>query len=186
MVAAVRGLEQILHMGGGKVDVLDLAQRGGKPALRRRIRPGLQLTERGPGDQIAVGIEHRDGHKGIPVFLIQQRKAVGGKALGQIGVFQNPVIHRVRHPHDPPQVIVQRKVHLGQHLLAGLRLHLLVHGGIPQRERKADEQRPRHSHRREGERDHPLDAHSFVGAGKPASQLPKRPQQHTLPPFFCC
>ena len=166
VVPRIRILKQVLHMGRGKMQILNALHGGGEPPLAAGRHTFFQLRQRCGGDQSAVLVEYRQRHQHVPVLGVQQLQRVvqllRHAVLLQIRVLDDPVIHRVRYPHHIAQVAVQTPVHLRQHPLAVLRRHLVGGGGEAQQQRYAQKQHTHHRHGGKGDRQDHLDAGAVV------------------------
>ena len=172
-VPVVRVVKEPLDVGRGEVEVLHLLHGRLEPAALLGEGGALQAGQGCRGHQRPAAVKDRDGHQGVPVFLIEQAHAVGQAALRQIGGLDDPVVHGVRDAHHPPQVAVQVHVDLVEHPL-GVVLHQRRCGvGEAQHQAQAHKHHTHNGHGGEGEGDDHLDAHLPVPARKAACKALK-------------
>ena len=181
-IGILRVVKDVLHVGGGEVEVFHAPAGGLEPVALRRLGLLLQGGQRHGGHQSPLPVEDSQGHQVVPVLLIEQAQVPGEVPLGQVGVFDDPVINRVRNAHHPPQVAVQVQVGLGQHPLAVLRHQLLAGGGEAPQQADAHQQHGRRRHGGEGQGEHHLDAHLAVALHPLGSEAAE--DSHGRSPFL--
>ena len=171
----VRVVKELLDVGGGEVEVLHF--------LQRHAKPGTLIGEGGeaaPGEghrrlQRAPLVKDGNGDQGVPVLLIEQPHVLRQGPVGDVGFLDHPVVHRVRHPHHPPQVAVQIHIDLGQQPLGALLGEPLRGVGEAQEDTGPHKDDSRQRHSGKGQRQHHLDTHPPIPLGKPPRCPPKNP-----------